>query len=98
MKTCLEAYEELAQERDQLKAEVERLKAELEYIRTWASRTTDEVNHQSELRQQWHDMARELVNNGGHSPACQIFAGVECNCGRLFAIARFNAMEKGTTL
>jgi hypothetical protein len=43
-------------------------------------------------------MARELVNNGGHSPACQIFAGVECNCGRLFAIARFKAMEKGTTL
>ena len=29
MKTCLEAYEELAKERDQLKAELERLNQEV---------------------------------------------------------------------
>jgi len=64
------------------------LKAELENLRTWASKTHDELQHQSQLRQQWHDMARELFQR--------------VNCIRtpdkesedVAALARFNAMEK----
>ena len=44
---------DLCQERDWLKAE-------LEHLRTWASKTHDELQHQSQLRQQWHAVAREL--------------------------------------
>jgi len=66
-----------------------RLSYELERLRTWASKTHDELQHQSQLRQQWHDMARELadciITGNNHGYGLRI--GDE-------ALARFNAAEK----
>ena len=80
----IEKLGEVAAERDQLKAELLDVKTQLEFIRTWASKTHDELQHQSQLRQQWHEMAREL--------AAELEFGPVAGCNPS-ALARFNAME-----
>ena len=81
----------LKQERDQLKAELLDVKTQLEFIRTWASKTHDELQHQSQLRQQWRSVAEQSVY-----AVNTLLAGAQHNVPACVtaALARFNDMEK----
>jgi uncharacterized coiled-coil DUF342 family protein len=74
-------------------AEVCRLKAELDFMRTWASKTHDEMRHQSQLRQQWHDTSRELAKELDWRYGRYSWKDTKNSTG--LALARFEKMEKG---
>ncbi len=76
----------------ELERELNRTNKSMEHLRAWASKMHDELQHQSQLRQEWHDLARELANELDWRFGQDSWRNPKSATG--IALARFNAMEK----